>query len=370
MKREKIKSLAEYIELISKSEFQDSYFRGENDKYDKISSSLIRNIDNINDFIGVEEVYDNLQNAYYQEIGYQLDKTQEENFLAFSQHHGLKTNLIDFTTAPLVALYFACEREIYNAATGCVYILKKKNTIDASDFLHKYSIKGHTFNNVFYNIAINDRKVIDSFRILLENYMGLGSDKNPMETLCLLINQICSDCESEIFPNSYNYIKEYRKLWEEAAKPNFESIGADTRQLNKKYFPEINLIGGQTIVDFTVLLLLFFEDVKGHTQEIKKDIPFPQIPYLMYKTPLKFDRIQNQNGVFLYQGFLDYQKDLYGEEIGTMVQEIKPDIIVEIHNQKKIMKELDMIGINRKYIYGDFDNAARYINDKIIEKFI
>lgn len=57
-----------------------------------------------------------------------------------------------------------------------------------------------------------------------------------METLCLLINQICSDCESEIFPNSYNYIKEYRKLWEEAAKPNFESIGADTRQLNKKYF--------------------------------------------------------------------------------------------------------------------------------------
>lgn len=70
------------------------------------------------------------------------------------------------------------------------------------------------------------------------------------------------------------------------------------------------------------------------------------------------------------QGFLDYQKDLYGEEIGTMVQEIKPDIIVEIHNQKKIMKELDMIGINRKYIYGDFDNAARYINDKIIEKFI
>lgn len=206
MKREKIKSLAEYIELISKSEFQDSYFRGENDKYDKISSSLIRNIDNINDFIGVEEVYDNLQNAYYQEIGYQLDKTQEENFLAFSQHHGLKTNLIDFTTAPLVALYFACEREIYNAATGFVYILKKKNTIDASDFLHKYSIK-------------------------------------------------------------------------------------------------------------------------GHTQEIKKDIPFPQIPYLMYKTPLKFDRIQNQNGVFLYQGFLDYQKDLYGEEIGTMVQEIKPDIM-------------------------------------------
>ena len=78
MKREKIKSLAEYIELISKSEFQDSYFRGENDKYDKISSSLIRNIDNINDFIGVEEVYDNLQNAYYQEIVYQLDKTQEE----------------------------------------------------------------------------------------------------------------------------------------------------------------------------------------------------------------------------------------------------------------------------------------------------
>lgn len=116
-------------------------------------------------------------------------------------------------------------------------------------------------------------------------------------------------------------------------------------------------------MEFTALLLLFFEDIRTSTDGLPPDIPFPVIPYFMYKTPLKFDRIRNQSGVFLYQAFYDYST--YYEIIdGLMVQKITPNMIIQVDNQKGIMEELDMVGINKKFIYGDFDNTAQYINKK------
>ena len=61
--------------------------------------------------------------------------------------------------------------------------------------------------------------------------------------------------------------------------------------------------------------------------------------------------------------FVDYGTD-YEVVDGLMTQKIKPNIVIQIDNQKEIMKELDMVGINRKYIYGDFDSTAQYINMK------
>lgn len=50
----------------------------------------------------------------------------------------------------------------------------------------------------------------------------------------------------------------------------------------------------------------------------------------MYKTPLKFDRIRNQSGIFLYQAFIDYQTDL-DEMGGLMVQKIIPSMARQTH---------------------------------------
>jgi hypothetical protein len=99
----------------------------------------------------------------------------------------------------------------------------------------------------------------------------------------------------------------------------------------------------------------------------KQDFLFPKLPYLIYKTPYKFDRIKNQNGLFLYQGFYSYNCcETYSK---TIVQTIEPDIIIKIHNKEKVFDALDTVGINRKFIYGDYDNTARYINDKFAAVF-
>lgn len=352
---EKISSLIEYIDLIKKYNLHNHYFRGENQKYFSISSSLVRKYNPKKESFGLVDIYYDLLNSYYQEVGYELDKMQEDNFLAFSQHHGLKTNLIDFTTAPLVALYFACEREKYDVDGGYVYILNKEDTVDASEFLRKYSIKEHLCHNVFSQLAWNQHDIVIGFRDLLDTYMGLLSGKNPYDLVKSMVKQICDYPQLK---KCNAYLKERDKL----RKKGIDAIG-EIPLLVKKYLPDFDILGGSGIMEFVALYLLFFDDIRCSMSKLPSDIPFPVLPYFIYRTPLKFDRIRNQNGVFLYQAFVDYQTSC-DEMGGFMVQKITPSMTIHINNQKEIMKELDMVGINKKYIYGDFDNTAQYINEK------
>ncbi|EEB36612.1 hypothetical protein ANHYDRO_00554 [Anaerococcus hydrogenalis DSM 7454] len=41
-----------------------------------------------------------------------LDSDSRESFIAYSQHNGLPTELLDITENPIVSLYFACENDI------------------------------------------------------------------------------------------------------------------------------------------------------------------------------------------------------------------------------------------------------------------
>mgnify|MGYP004544068041 CR=1 FL=1 len=365
---EKISSLEEYISIIKKYKLSNQYFRGENQKYEGITSSLIRSYNPKEKNIGLIEIYTELLNAYYQEVGYNLDKQQDENFLAFSQHHGLKTNLIDFTTAPLVALYFACERKEYNVDCGFVYVLKKDDTVDASKFLREYSIKEHLCYNVFEQLKNKKLDVIHEFTKLITAYV-VSSDRNPNNLIDAIIKQIY---EYPQLKRCNLYLKEKHELDKEIVlmcqqKNGLEKLEQGNKiqeslQLIRKYVQEIDELGMVAVNEFVGLLILFLKDL-SMTTELPPQLEFPSMPYFIYKTPLKFDRINNQNGVFLYQVFVDYGTD-YEVVDGLMTQKIKPNIVIQIDNQKEIMKELDMVGINRKYIYGDFDSTAQYINMK------
>jgi hypothetical protein len=71
----------------------------------------------------------------------------------------------------------------------------------------------------------------------------------------------------------------------------------------------------------------------------------------------------NQQGIFIYQNYLqsgEFIKIPYVEGI----QKIVADKIVVINNKEKILENLDFIGNNEKFIYGDYNHIASYIRKK------
>ena len=88
------------------------YVDNENNRYEKRQASAFRKSGNFMQSI----------NEYYSLIGHRISETERQNFLAFSQHHGLPTSLLDVTSNPLYALFFACHEAKEN---GYVYIFSK-----------------------------------------------------------------------------------------------------------------------------------------------------------------------------------------------------------------------------------------------------
>lgn len=94
-------------QINKKSEDGDYIFRGEPECYEKVSSTLYRQLE----VVGVEppgDMEENFQSLELEEASKFTEKTDEFEILTELQHFGGKTNLIDFTTDPYIALFFAC----------------------------------------------------------------------------------------------------------------------------------------------------------------------------------------------------------------------------------------------------------------------
>lgn len=87
------------------------------------------------------------------------------------------------------------------------------------------------------------------------------------------------------------------------------------------------------------------------------------IPTFIYTPFLSFERGRNQQGLFVYQAHISYEETIYGTHILSQ-QRVWPEIVIVVENKEKILEDLDLIGINEKYIYGDFDNIAKYIKNQ------
>ena len=111
-------------DIKEKSLDGDYIYRGEAEDYKKVSSTLYRKLEAVGLLhLGVEEYIQKSELLYAKEY---TDETEEFEILIEIQHFGGKTNLIDFTTDYLIALFFACNGSPFK--DGRV-ILQNKNGV-------------------------------------------------------------------------------------------------------------------------------------------------------------------------------------------------------------------------------------------------
>ncbi|MDE0431295.1 MAG: FRG domain-containing protein [Caldilineaceae bacterium] len=103
--RELEKVLEKVREIAEKSISGDYIFRGEPEHYSEVSSGLYRFYQKLD---GSNQSFEVIQSETLAEAKKYTGETNEFEILAYIQHFGGKTNLIDFTTDKNVALFFAC----------------------------------------------------------------------------------------------------------------------------------------------------------------------------------------------------------------------------------------------------------------------
>ena len=115
------KVLEKHNEIARKSARGDYIYRGEPEHYDKVSSSLYR----LYERIGKENInFETFQEEVLSDAKKYTGQTDQFEILAYIQHYGGKTNLIDFTTNSNVALFFACS-ETFDKDGRIVFLRRK-----------------------------------------------------------------------------------------------------------------------------------------------------------------------------------------------------------------------------------------------------
>jgi len=339
---------------------------------------------------------------------------QRDNFLAFSQHHGLPTSLIDFSYSPLISLFFACYGESNN--NGFIYFIDNKRLINVN------SLIGNGFSK---NLLQNLFEFKDDFEKLKKQIEEKKFLKGAVyyDALCNLVNMI-----SLVYPKGciveplkyalYGYSKELMqyhksnnpneplKIYSESEKElEFSYVatlvlrvitssfyaGSFVNHLEKHDLEKAQKICDkiprlESIDDYIWAFMFVFKFVMkvliNNGSMPNFELPF----YLAYTPPEMINRIMNQRSIFIYQlSYENYFTNENAEEFSSIIAKIKgkeydsdvikcnilclqkiiPDFTIEISDKAKILKELDCLGINLKSIYGDYDSIAKYIKSKL-----
>ncbi|MCY3788702.1 MAG: tetratricopeptide repeat protein [Gemmatimonadetes bacterium] len=114
-------------EIVEKSADGDYIYRGEPEHYEKVSSSLYRKYSDIDtEHFDIEII----QNEILEAAKRYTSETDDFEILTELQHYGGATNLIDFTTDYLIAIFFACEGSDFLYKDGRVILLRKTMEIN------------------------------------------------------------------------------------------------------------------------------------------------------------------------------------------------------------------------------------------------
>lgn len=154
MKEIEVHTFDEYRGIVTKYNYHEWIFRGQNNSDYKLESSLYRTIKRNEEIrskskaktihlkreIYEKEMLEIFQGSSHLFIDKVPDKNEIFDWLSIMQHYGAPTRLLDFSFSPYMALYFAISGASSDAAVFCVNYkkLSKVDELADKDISEKY----------------------------------------------------------------------------------------------------------------------------------------------------------------------------------------------------------------------------------------
>lgn len=341
-----IDSLGEYINEIEKFPSSKFFFRGEPEENEERTASALRYYKGASEE-QKEYPFKKMIDDFYREVTPVVSTVEHENFIAFAQHHGIPTALIDITKSPLVALYFACQDQ--TEENGYVYIFGE-NYIDITKVVQKYP-KQNILEELFFN---NEKDFLILIPLLERYYMDYRDDFNRN------LSNLFKDSK-HYFGNTFDDTE--RQILGEISKekPDLWIIMHGLQELDGSVSLDLRKSCSIEVFVYLNLVRWFLRKAHSHGEPI---CWLDFLPNMVYRPIMKFNRGLNQSGLFLYQAHVSYLDKTYDSRV-QMVQRINcNELVFHIKNKKQILESLDNIGINQMTLFSDFDSTASYIRSK------
>ena len=301
---------------------------------------------------------------YYREISHRLSDAEKDNFIAFSQHHGLPTNFLDVTYQPLAALFMACYKHSYSfkgsadvtSEPAFVYIFE--DYIDVTDIMSKYPDK-----TVIELLIENNDFTIKKMWQLLDSYQRKYTMSNKITAYT---KQLCQNIHEQFPMNTPNVIvTDECKEVSENAKIAMEACDSDEPNVRGEALAELrNSISKVKGFD-DVPTEPYFAALIFYLRCTNKPSNGEFMPYMIYRPKEVFKRARLQQGFFIVQPFKKIGDGEYNKNRRIrLIQEIKHSKVIKVSEPERILRQLDYIGINLGTMYGDNDNIAKHIVKK------
>lgn len=312
-----IKSVSEFISEIFKlhntnyanKNNREIFYRGHGNAEDfKLQPSLFREVNQKGKVYlkGENILYKELITAEPKSFGNDLSSI---DVLTRMQHYGMPTRLLDISSNPLTALYFACENlnehklvDHFTPPLNCSYIAEHKNK----------------------TLKFYEKKLVDAEVVIISapNQQIKYYDSDTVSCLANLakLNQEQKDYLQRLILN------------------NEESEILEDNQITKQY-------------------LHFIKEEKTYFLHRMRKSDLKRV--ICVKGKKIHERIIAQSGAFLLFG-LEAEID----EKGNDEFEIKR-IRIRPEYKANILKELDLLNINKKTTYPSMDNSAQYLKIKL-----
>lgn len=365
-----VTSLESYIKIID--EFDQNYlnqifYRGQTNANFPVSPTSLRLGRQKTEYIYFKEF-----ERRFPEYMDTCNSTVEK--LLFMQHYGLNTRILDVSEFPLVALYFACQEMIKFRTKvdadknkwGRVFAYQVNRTPDKSDDeANKSLVKNYSENIKYYDsktvsIMANCAKMPETFSLdaIERAYYDDGHPSDLQNDI--YFKDLISSC---VFVRTKQDNPRIRNQRGAFFIVNANEIHIYSDESKKTVFPGIS---SREFMDFALSDDKDAEDLSLHNIEKGWNKGKASVLKDLNEFNFYFTKVDPYS---LKNSYRQFQTDPFGLKHYELKDKDEKTVVILIppYCKRKIIQQLEHVGITEAFVYPDIDSVAYEINNRISE---